>query len=773
MPRGVIETPALTLNGEAYRLIREEQRELIPGLPRRWRVERQRVATKYTPRADVRPGDIKDEWVITWDRFNQGLTGDHENLPGAVHYSENIEILEGALRASGIHVTLTDASNLWNNVPEHHGIVIEFNRSLFLLIGRYAFTVSNGALTTDKDFGASYRVFDAVVHNNELVACFGGSTNKIETRNTSGSWTAATDATYADYFAKVEDRLWRATNTNEVSNIGPTDNARTLANWSSAITVGDDDRRITDLNAQGEQVIVSKEEGLFFGDRAAIFPNRLEGIVPNWENGLKTFVFGDAIFYPTRERLLLYQRGNVQEVGLDQVFQSAASENVPGLRMRAMAAIGSTIFMATEPSYQPRADPTGFQVTTDIGVSYTNATTNVSDNDEDTVATLDALDTVANGDWFIIGYSAAFYGFLLDMRAVNINNVAMDVTFWNGSAWTAFPADRAANDMTIERIGTTEATLGRAGGVFWSIAPAAWAASTINGINAFWVRCQMSAALSATVRVSECRILTEAPKSFIFKGRRRRQDDSRMEPIIWEPAHMINDAAPFVTGMNVIEVGGNKRALNLVLLSQNMAKLIWLSYSPLDAALEEQTGSVFFARHDGGFPEENKQYTQFRLKGRTIDSDRDVTLQYRLDEATAWTSVATITSSPSTQTLSAITGRAIQPRIDFNAFGNDVLTEVNELECVFRLLPTYKNIYTAYLELGYNQGIGRGGTLPSADVQLTNLEALHGGSAVTLIEPGPLRRSRTVHVLELRQVELAQSEHNLPSVIIELQMAEV
>ncbi|KKL90211.1 hypothetical protein LCGC14_1907000, partial [marine sediment metagenome] len=189
---------------------------------------------------------------------------------------------------------------------------------------------------------------------------------------------------------------------------------------------------------------------------------------------------------------------------------------------------------------------------------------------------------------------------------------------------------------------------------------------------------------------------------------------------------------------------------------------------PLTASSKKQHFDRIKQRIDGGMPEENKQFLDVTIKGRTIDSDRDVTVQYRLDETAAWTSLATITSSPTTTTFSAITGRAIQVRLDFNAYTNDVPTEVNEVEVRFRVLPTYKNIYTMLLEL--EGGSQAGGQEP--DVALTALEDLHGAAAVTLIEPGPAQRSKTVSVIGVRQIELSQEGSAMGSMVVEVVAAE-
>jgi hypothetical protein len=144
-----------------------------------------------------------------------------------------------------------------------------------------------------------------------------------------------------------------------------------------------------------------------------------------------------------------------------------------------------------------------FQKTINIGAAYTDYSANVIDNNVATYADLDALDTVANGDWVVIGGPVPFIGAALDLTAnVNTNNSVMTVQYWNGAAWVA-----VANltDGTILVVGKT---LSGDGQISWdNPALGLWVPSALGGITAYWVRVSVSAALSATVEVAECDLL--------------------------------------------------------------------------------------------------------------------------------------------------------------------------------------------------------------------------------------------------------------------------
>lgn len=139
------------------------------------------------------------------------------------------------------------------------------------------------------------------------------------------------------------------------------------------------------------------------------------------------------------------------------------------------------------------------QKTTDDGANYTDYSANVIDNGAG-VATLSSLDTVANGDWIVVGGPVPFMGAAMDMSTnVNANAATLTAEYWNGSAWTA---------LTNVTDGTASggATFGADGQITWTM-PADWASSTINAIAAYWVRLSVSAALDASTEITECDLL--------------------------------------------------------------------------------------------------------------------------------------------------------------------------------------------------------------------------------------------------------------------------
>jgi hypothetical protein len=136
------------------------------------------------------------------------------------------------------------------------------------------------------------------------------------------------------------------------------------------------------------------------------------------------------------------------------------------------------------------------QKTADNGANYTDYSAAVIDNNVATYADIDALNTLAQQDWVVIGGPVPFIGAALAMTAnVNTNVSAMTIEYWNG-AWTAL------TNLVDGTIAVATKTLSGSGQITWTL-PADWISSTINGITAYYMRFTVSAQLSATVEIAE------------------------------------------------------------------------------------------------------------------------------------------------------------------------------------------------------------------------------------------------------------------------------
>lgn len=138
--------------------------------------------------------------------------------------------------------------------------------------------------------------------------------------------------------------------------------------------------------------------------------------------------------------------------------------------------------------------PTEFLVTTDDGSNYTSYLTEVTGAGH---AALDGLDTVANGDWFVIRCpDANVRGVYLAMEGAEVNGTAsvLTVEFWDGSAWTAV-------SNLSDGTSSGGATLAQTGLVGFSYPGSTWAENTIDGASGYHLRFSVSAAVDSPTSI--------------------------------------------------------------------------------------------------------------------------------------------------------------------------------------------------------------------------------------------------------------------------------
>lgn len=114
------------------------------------------------------------------------------------------------------------------------------------------------------------------------------------------------------------------------------------------------------------------------------------------------------------------------------------------------------------------------------GVStYTNNSV-----ENDTAAGTPYTALTDNNDKLYIGKATQFQRFLIDIQTAAVGYTAVTWEYWNGSAWT-----------TLTTAGTADFS---ADGTVTFTIPGSWVKNTVNGISAYWLRAQQTAAAPAT-----------------------------------------------------------------------------------------------------------------------------------------------------------------------------------------------------------------------------------------------------------------------------------
>lgn len=149
------------------------------------------------------------------------------------------------------------------------------------------------------------------------------------------------------------------------------------------------------------------------------------------------------------------------------------------------------LFTADQPYPQP-----GFgakvATTVDSGATYTDVSIEVEASGDAQTAVIGGLDTIVNGDWVVFGMDSPFSGISVTMDGANVNAqaAALTVEYWDGAAWAAVPG--SITDGTADG----GATFGKTGVIAFKV-PGDWVRDEIDGVEAYYVRLGVSAALTA------------------------------------------------------------------------------------------------------------------------------------------------------------------------------------------------------------------------------------------------------------------------------------
>lgn len=145
------------------------------------------------------------------------------------------------------------------------------------------------------------------------------------------------------------------------------------------------------------------------------------------------------------------------------------------------------------------------KTTNSMATRPTDYSIEAQDASTDTSVTLSSLDTVANGDWVLVGSHIPFGGFYCDVDSANTTaTTTVTVSYWNGSAWTD----------TSDTDGTKSSThLDQDGAITWT-ASSLWHPNALSEIYQnitfdayykdvpmYWTRWEVDKALSATVTI--------------------------------------------------------------------------------------------------------------------------------------------------------------------------------------------------------------------------------------------------------------------------------
>ena len=807
----------LSLNGELYCLAREDVSSRLIGSKRIWNVELKPKAIKQADRSDIQAGVLPDEFVCTYDDFSKGTCGYRKHIPGTCH-SAFAKITEGkvsnlpAVATANLTTTLT--GYLVGDMATIPTVLIEFNGNVYILTGKTIHRLAFGTATSI-DTSAIHDntiISDAVVFESVLyIAQCNGTVNTIAKMTTAEAVTdtMVTSSVYANFFAMVGEKLWKAYD-GKVCSLNPGDNPMDSSKWGSEIEVGDSDKKITGLVGLGEKLYVCKEDGLFVGANDVSFTNVLPQFenIPNVVNGKGAKAFGTSIFYPHADGLIRYEPGLTIECGLQE--EMSTKDNLgtsyyncgspPSNRINAMCSDSRGLWVATAPSFQLAKYPTK------VLFNKTTGVTDVSSTVCNGIQSVGATPDVTTADYvnlILVGHDAYFWGIYLEIKTPTSKSAQLEKLVYS-------KADKSLGDLTVASdSGSVFAIDGtdrngmfmQSGWIRWRMGASDWAVSDVTGWSAtslYWMGLNVDKGLtgSLTCEISEVLICVDAVDSHIL----RVLPADNKYGIRWVPfaAPKSELISPFPGYEAAVPFGETKAVLlttrgsggapgSELLVEGSPTQVRFRRVGTADDCYNTAQSYVITGVDDFGIAEP-KRIVDIAVKFKplaTATNTKTVSIYYRADEG-AWTLCGSaLTASgvitPTTPiTATEIQFMAVLSAVEHWGTGTGYAglyihpTELYEFSVRYKVArgaSDFKHEYTFYLEVGDNMYTKEGAPLPDGSVQITNLEALIGAGQITLLDP--MGVSKTVTVDNIRQSELIQDGTDYPRLLVEVTASEV
>lgn len=379
--------------------------------------------------------------------------------------------------------------------------------------------IEDGAISTDNDQASGKQYTHGVLyrHNGSdadveaAFFCQGAAGLAIIRRDKDGTYDTSGDAK-ADRLAVIGSDLWRVTGGYKLEKLTVDTSPITDSNWSGTqIPVGLPSFDINEVVDFGGSPFPLKGDGVFKYNAApssAVFENLTPFISPHPDNGKGGIVDGRGrIYYPTEDNGILVLTFGSQSQQRPTRFNTI-DRDTPWGRITALAADAEYVYAATEPG-SVRTQQLGLTVKKDLNGSFTDYTTETTDQKYGTEADFTDVDTPAS-DFIKVGVDEPFWGvvFLLSSARTNETVVVLDMDFSTSSGWTAGGQSHFDSTSVFFQDGSIVIDGNNFGDLF---ADGTWEKRTEDGDSKYWVRISPTTGTLAGAKVRQVYIIPYRP----------------------------------------------------------------------------------------------------------------------------------------------------------------------------------------------------------------------------------------------------------------------
>jgi hypothetical protein len=348
----------------------------------------------------------------------------------------------------------------------------------------------------------------------------GGTVTKLNRRTRSGVWSENTGVNSGGFIVSASGALWATVSDFEIKKCPAGSNPFTALTFGDEVQVGTNEAKITGIGAIGAAPVVFKEDGIYVYIEA---DNRFENqyrvdlhrdnfhrVIPDGAGGLYSFTANGDI-------VNVEKFGSITTTGV--LEGKTPGRDTPKGRVVDIALHGADLYALVSPYRgffsQPYTETTanGIKVlkTTDNFSSFSDYSLQAQDQSSTAFSLIDlgSLDTLANGDAWLVGFNTPFLAF------------HATVTGDNDTTMSTHPVVAISTDESAwQEVAITDG-MGRMNGAGTSHTPydmdgiialtpqdlSAWVAATYHSLTKYWLRITHPSALDATVTLGELAIL--------------------------------------------------------------------------------------------------------------------------------------------------------------------------------------------------------------------------------------------------------------------------
>lgn len=255
-----------------------------------------------------------------------------------------------------------------------------------------------------------------------------GTRKILQRRSRTGTWEEDTAGNTAIFVASGGGKLWMTPTDYTIASVAADADPFTTA-ASAVAHVGQNTAKITSLNSIGGGPVAGKEDGIWTYSESDVRFNQDFPMIPSADNcpTMKPDGAGGLWTEDADGQIIHIERFG-QMYAVNPLKDKTPGRDTPRGRITDVAVRGNRIFALLDGGGR-LSQPKGLCVliTTDNGVTYTDYTSPMTDQRFDNLMALTGLDTIANGDWMLVGADSKIAALEFTMIANSTSNARVRV----------------------------------------------------------------------------------------------------------------------------------------------------------------------------------------------------------------------------------------------------------------------------------------------------------------------------------------------------------